>query len=111
VSCKKEFPHLVEMRRKYSAEGLVAVSVSLDDPADAQAKEAVLKFLKARQATFTNVLLDETAEVWQEKLKFAGPPCFFVFNRDGKYRKFAGGEVDEDLGNVEKQAVEFLKKK
>jgi hypothetical protein len=99
------------MHKKYAAQGLAVVSVSLDDPNDPLTKESVTKFLKAKKATFTNVLLDEKEDVWQEKLKILGPPCYFVFNREGKYRKFEGGEVDDDLAGIEKQVVEFLKQK
>jgi thiol-disulfide isomerase/thioredoxin len=36
VICKQEFPHLVQMQRKYAGD-LAAVSVSLDDPSDEEA--------------------------------------------------------------------------
>src|SRR5262249_37610099 len=62
IPCKREFPNLVKLHRQYAGQGLVAVSVALDDPADEKARERALKFLKAQQATFTNVLLDEQPE-------------------------------------------------
>ena len=33
--CKENFPHLVEMHRKYSGKGLAVISLTLDDPTDA----------------------------------------------------------------------------
>jgi hypothetical protein len=99
------------MHKKYAAQGLAAISVALDDPADQQAKDAVLKFLKKEKATFTNVILNEQPELWQEKLKSPGPPFFYVFNREGKYKKFEGGDIDEDLGNIDKLVAEWLKQK
>ena len=46
---------------------------------------------------------------WQEKLKIDGPPCVFVFNREGGIaRKFA--EIKVDYADVEKVVVELLKK-
>src|SRR5262245_58454037 len=69
IPCKREFPHLVALHQKYAKDGFVAVSVSLDDPTDDDAKAKALKFLQAQKATFTNLLLDEKPEVWQAKLK------------------------------------------
>src|ERR1051326_8601421 len=69
VPCKREFPHLVELQQKYGGDGLVAVSVALDPSDKPESRERVLKFLEARQATFTNLFLDEPADVWQERLK------------------------------------------
>ena len=94
------------MHNKHGKDGFAAVSVSLDDPKDAKAQERVLEFLRKQKATFTNLVLDEKAEVWQEKLKFAGPPCVFVFHRDGKYDKYES----PDYAEIEKRVAELLKK-
>jgi hypothetical protein len=75
------------MHKKYSAADFAAVSVSLDDPAEDGARDKVLKFLRSQGATFRNFILDEKAEFWQDKLKFDGPPCVFVFNREGGIAK------------------------
>src|SRR5947199_269869 len=99
------------MHKKYASQGFAAVSVALDDPADPDARENVLKFLKAKKAAFTNVLLDEKSEVWQEKLSISGPPVFFVFNREGKHKRFDAADIDEDLANIEKLVIEWLKQK
>lgn len=99
------------MHKKHAPQGLAVITVSLDDPSDRKAKEAVLAYLKEQRATFTNVILDEKEEVWQEKLKILGPPCFYVFNREGRYRKFNVDEIDEDLARVEKQVLDWLKPK
>ena len=87
-------------------DGFAAISVSLDDPKDEKARQRVLDFLQAQKATFTNLILDEKSEVWQEKLKFDGPPCVFVFNRDGTYKKY----TSPDYADIEKHVVELLKK-
>ena len=81
IPCKKEFPHLVEMHRRWYKDGLVCISVSLDD---AKRHDAALKFLKARGATFPNYRLDEEPKVWQDHWDFNGPPALFVFDRAGK---------------------------
>jgi thiol-disulfide isomerase/thioredoxin len=114
VSCKKEFPHLVEMHRKYAHDGLVAVSVALDDPSDLPVRARALAFLKKQRASFLNVLLDETPEFYQTKLKIDGPPCVQIFNRDGRLvisRDGVGPEGHIDYVFFEKRIVELLAEK
>ena len=94
------------MQKKFAKDGVVAISVSVDDPQDKRAMQNVLGFLRKQKATFTNLVLDEKPEVWQEKLKFDGPPCVFVFNRDGKYEKFTA----PDYADIEKHVAKLLKK-
>ena len=94
------------MHKKYAKDGLAAISVSLDDPKDEKAQQRVIDFLRKQKASFTNLVLDEKAEVWQEKLKFTGPPCVFVFSRDGKYEKFES----PDYAEIEKYVADLLKK-
>jgi hypothetical protein len=97
------------MQKKYANDGVVAMSVSLDNPNEDGVKEKVLKYLTSQKAAFTNLILDEKIEVWQKKLKIEGPPCIFVFDRDGKVaKKFDSGEKYDE---VEKLVVDLLKKK
>jgi hypothetical protein len=102
------------MHRKYAKDGLVAVSVTLDDPADMAVRARALVFLKKQGATFANVLLDETPEFYQSKLKIDGPPCIYIFNRDNRWvlkRDGTGdnGRIDYEL--FEKRIVELLAEK
>jgi hypothetical protein len=94
------------MHKKYSGNGFSAISVSLDDPQDGKVMGRVLGFLQKQQAVFPNFVLDEKSEFWQEKLKFDGPPCVFVFDRAGKWKKFDPGFEYED---VEKFVAELIK--
>ena len=95
------------MHKKYAKDGFAAVSVSLDDPGDKKARQNVIEFLRKQKATFTNLILDEKSEIWQEKLKFDGPPCVFVFNREGKWKKF---EAPVEYADIEKYVAELMKK-
>jgi hypothetical protein len=96
------------MQKKYGKVGVVAVSVNLDDPNEAGAKDKALKYLKSQKATFTNLILDEKVEVWQKKLKIEGVPCIFVFDKEGKVaKKFDSGEKYDE---VEKLVIDLLKK-
>ena len=96
LPCKKEFPRLVALNRKYSSLGLTTISVSLDDPADDEAQARVRRFLTVQKANFANYVLKDTPEVWRAKLKIDGPPCLFVFHRRGQLVKKYHDRVDHD---------------
>jgi thiol-disulfide isomerase/thioredoxin len=110
--CIAKFPHLVQMSNQYKNDSLVAVSVSVDDPGDAQIAEKVHTFLKNKNADrVTNLLLDEKGELWKERLGIDGPPCVYVFNQDGRIAgkwPDAKGQVDYD--EIEKKVAELMKK-
>src|SRR6266404_7584013 len=59
IPCKAAFPHLVELHQKQAKNGLVVVTVSVDDRSDAQTVEEVGKFLNKQKAVTTNFLLVE----------------------------------------------------
>ena len=96
------------MHKKYAAQGLVIVTVSLDALED---RDRAVKFLQAKQAAFSNVLLDEPAAFWQDKLRFVAPPCYYVFNRQGKWTQFKSEQKEIDYEAMEKLLVNLLKEK
>jgi len=109
IPCKKRFPDLVKFSRAHAAQGLVVISVNVDP--NSQKKEVqdkALKFLQAMNATFLNLMLDEPANEWSDKLGIKSLPAVFVFDREGRWRKFTEGATHED---VEKQAIEWLNQK
>ncbi len=85
--CKEDFPHLVELHRKYAGKGLAVISLTLDDPTDAKAVAAAEKFLREKKAVFTNVLLDENYGDGFDKLNINTIPAVFLFGPDGKEMK------------------------
>ena len=96
--CVKEFPHLVALSQKHSAERLVCVSASLDfdglDPLDTY-REPVLVFLKEKKATtIENYLLSDEDTAVYEKLKLAAIPAVYVYGADGELKK----RFDESSG-------------
>lgn len=107
IPCKREFPNLVRLHREHKDQGLAAISVALDDPADDKARARALKFLQAQQATFPNILLDEQPEVWQKKLEVDGPPVVYVFGRSGRLEKKFAGEVN--YREIEELVLRLLK--
>lgn len=99
--CRKEFPHLVELHQRYAKEGVVCMSVSLDEP---KQHNDALTFLKAKQAAFPNYLLDEGEKGW-DHLDLKGIPAVFVYDRQGKLaRRFTGDDPDNQYtyADVEK---------
>jgi thiol-disulfide isomerase/thioredoxin len=82
--CKENFPHVIEMHKKYAPKGLAVISLSLDDPTDKAAVAEAERFLKEKKAAFTNILLDENLGDGFEKLNINAIPAVFIFGPDGK---------------------------
>lgn len=82
--CMENFPHVVEMHKKYASKGLAVVSLSLDDATEPKDLATVKKFLEAKGATFTNFILNEEPTDAFEKLKVGTMPAVFFFGPDGK---------------------------
>jgi len=80
------------MHKKRAKDGLVCISVSVDPPKN---KDAALRFLQQKQATFPNYWLNEEGEAWQDYFDLAtGPPLQLVYGRDGKLaRRVQAGTV------------------
>jgi hypothetical protein len=103
-------PHLVQMQKKYGPQGFAVVTVATDDPKDEKVRASTLKFLnKINASGFTNLVLDEDEKIWTKKLGFAGIPYMFLFNREGRYKRFEPGDIDEGYANVDKIVAEWLK--
>ena len=108
--CKENFPHLVEMHKKYSGMGLQVISLSLDDISDAAALADAKKFLTEKKSTFTNIVLDEDFGVGFEKLDISAIPAVFIYGPDGKEvqrftwddpnNQFTYGQVDQALAKL-----------
>ena len=97
------------MHKKYAKQGLVVISVALDDiKEDPPSKDRAMKFLQAKGATFTNLLLDETTEVWQKQLRFIAPPCQYVFDRQGKWTQFHSDKEEIKHEVVDKLVIDLL---
>jgi thiol-disulfide isomerase/thioredoxin len=82
--CKENFPHLVEMNKKYGDRGLAVASISFDDPSNQKQVDEAESFLREKNADFTNYLLDEAEGVGFEKFGVNGIPAVFVYGPDGR---------------------------
>ena len=88
--CVAEFPRLVALNRKYAAQGLTCISLSLDYDGAGKPDDAappVLDFLRKQRATFDNVLSAEDPDAMFKKLELASPPAVLIYDRQGKLRQ------------------------
>ena len=109
--CKENFPHVVEMNRKYASKGLAIISLSLDDPTDSKAVNEAVRFLKEKNAVFSNVLLDENFGDGFDKLNINGIPAVFIYGPDGKeVKRFTMDDPDNQFtyDEVEKAIAALL---
>ena len=104
--CMKEFPNLVALSRRYEPEQLACISLSFDYEGLGQPEEQqdrVLKFLRAQQATFENLLSSEESDVLYRKFKLAAVPAVFVYDRAGKLRK----RFDNEQAKTKEEAFSY----
>lgn len=91
------------MHKKYARDGLCCISVSVDT---LDRKNAALKFLQQQGAVFSNYLLDEETDFWQNKFDLNGPPAVFVFDRDNRRAaKFDTSDPDKPYTYRDVEAV------
>jgi len=112
--CKENFPHVVEMHKKYSGKGLAVASLSFDDPAEAKQVHAAQEFLAEKKAVMTNYLLDEEQGVGNEKLNVNSIPAVFIYGPDGKeVKRFTWDDPDNQFtyDEVEETVVALLEGK
>jgi hypothetical protein len=95
-------PHLVEMHKKHADKGLVVITVSLDPLDQKDLVKQANDFLRKLGSPFRNLLLDESVEVVEKKLDVTFPPCYYVFDRRGKWMRFRS----TDEGGVNYQEMD-----
>ena len=92
--CRKSFPWMNEMERRYSRQGLAVVAVNLDKD-----HELAAKFLNEVPAKFT-VAFDPRGTV-ADSYHVPGMPSSFIIDRNGKIRAIHIGFRDEDSADLE----------
>ncbi len=110
--CKENFPHLIELHKKYAGKGLAVISLTLDDPTDAKAVAEAERFLREKKAVFTNVLLNEDHGEGFDKLDINTIPAVFLFSPDGKeLKRFTMDDPNHQFTyeQVEKEVSALLK--
>ena len=110
-------PHLVKMHEKYGKDGLVILTVNMDENKDKDTtaedragwRKTIQRYLLKRTLPFRTYDLEFDPNQTPAPLKFyAGVPRVFVCNRDGQYAFREGGPDEKD---VEKAIAEAVKKK
>ena len=85
--CKENFPHVLEMQKKYGAKGLKVISLTIDDPTDAKVVGEARKFLNEKKATITNLILEESEDDRYGKLDLSVIPAVYLYDPAGKLIK------------------------
>ncbi|MBI2806548.1 MAG: hypothetical protein HYX68_16325 [Planctomycetes bacterium] len=93
----KAMPHLVEMHNKHADKGLVVITVALDPPDQKDLVAQAQAFLQKIKSPVRNLLLAEPEEYWSKKLDFVFPPCYYVFDRRGKWVRFRATDFDDGI--------------
>lgn len=110
--CIEQFPHSVELERRFRERGLTVLSVSVDDEAD---REAVLAFLRAQGAGGIENLISMYGVGSRSMEAFDVPggalPHYKLYDRMGKLRhtftldptaerQFAPADIDAAVENL-----------
>jgi thiol-disulfide isomerase/thioredoxin len=102
--CKRSFPWLSEMQKRYAAQGLEILAVDVDrDP------KAAASFLASAAPTF-RILSDPEGNL-ASAYKLQAMPTTFVFDREGKQRASHIGFRESDREKLEAELVELLAEK
>jgi thiol-disulfide isomerase/thioredoxin len=114
--CKKEFPHLVELSKKYAKDKVTCVSLSFDYEETTNPEKTyqpVREFLTKMDARLTNLLVTLDADELHEKVGLTSIPGVFVFDPQGKLHKlFDNSEPGKQFSYEQVDAaVEALLKK
>jgi thiol-disulfide isomerase/thioredoxin len=111
--CRKNFPHTLELAAEHAKDGLVVLTVTLDEP---DAKEKALEFLKEKNATTGNFITQlGFASHEAFKIPDGSLPHFKVFGRKGELRQtFSNDPAAQkgiDLSDIDKTVGELLAEK
>ena len=92
--CRKSFPWLNEMQRRYGQEGFAVVAVNVD-----KTRDLANAFLRKFPADFT-VAYDPSGKV-AENYQVQGMPSSFFIDRNGRIRETHMGFREEDTSQLE----------
>jgi cytochrome c biogenesis protein CcmG, thiol:disulfide interchange protein DsbE len=101
--CRKSFPWMDGLQKKYADKGLTVVAVNLDSK-----QESANKFLIKHPVGFT-VAFDPAGSVAQ-LYKIKGMPSSFLIDRQGNIVAAHVGFQEKDAQSLERQVTELLAK-
>ncbi|MFB3814781.1 MAG: TlpA disulfide reductase family protein [Terriglobales bacterium] len=97
--CREETPVLVELQKKYGANGLQVIGIALDD----SGKGAIAEF--AKQLNVNYPVLIGTEDVASAYGGILSLPTTFIIGRDGKVLEQIFGAVQEDTFPLQIEAA------
>lgn len=110
IPCIKNFPHTLEWQKKYGKNGLVVISVSMDDT-DADTKKTALEFLEKQKAHIINLqssLGGEEEAMKAFSITGGAIPHYKIYGKTGQLIQSFGGDPDS---SVEPEDIEAEVKK
>jgi thiol-disulfide isomerase/thioredoxin len=112
LPCREKFPRTLALAKKYSGEGLTAVSMSMDSP-EPSYKKQIFEFLRKQNSqikNFANRLEDTDAAFAALDIAGGALPHYKIYGRDGKLRNKFGGDPDHpfDETDIERALVAAL---
>lgn len=105
VPCIKSFPHTVEWHTKYRKNGLVVITMCMDDKDD---KADALEFLQKKKAACVNLMSSDGGE--EEAMKKYGVnggaiPHYKVYNRRGTEAHTFGADPEKSFSHKDVEAA------
>ena len=100
--CRKSFPWMNKMQRKYGGKGFKILAINVDTE-----KELARAFLSRNKAEF-KVLLDPAGGV-AEKYKVVAMPSSFLIDKNGKIVNKHHGFLQKDVEKKEKEIQKLLR--
>ncbi len=92
--CVKGFPHTVKLHERHAKDGLVVISVSMNENDSEEFAEAT-EFLKKQKASFTNLIShDGGSQQAYEDFGITALPHYILYDRQGNKHDLSGGEDD-----------------
>jgi thiol-disulfide isomerase/thioredoxin len=110
--CQKKLPYFIDMHKNFADQGFVLITVSVDEPNDPEKVEAANAFLRKINSPVLNLLLNEPIKNLSKTLDFERIPCYYLFDRQGKWVRY-GGDPNKDLDyeDLERTVVRLLNEK
>lgn len=106
--CRQQFSHTVKLHEQHEKDGLVVVSVSLDD---ADYRDSAAEFLKSQGATFTNLISqDGGSQAAYEGFQISALPFYAIFDAQGQRHDLTSEDPEKSLTPeaLDQKVADFL---
>ena len=106
--CRKQFAHTVKLHQLHAKDGLVVVSVSMDDKEEAA---DVAEFLKSQGAAFRNLIShDGGSQQAYDDFQIPSLPHYVIFDRTGQRHDLTSDDPEKPLTteSLDQKVANFL---